>query len=196
MKRETKQNTNLVTLGDPKSEPKHDTPKKGNIVLIGMPGAGKSTLGIVLAKMLTYDFCDTDLLIQRRCNDALQHIIDTQGAQSFIDVENETLQELAVSNTLIATGGSAVYSHEGMLHLAKIATIVYLHISYEEMLARIDNLHERGVVFRTDTKKDLRELYQERKHLYERYADVTVDVDSLTISDAANKVIAALADNT
>ncbi|MEG0374494.1 MAG: shikimate kinase [Raoultibacter sp.] len=166
--------------------------RKDNIILIGMPGAGKSTLGIVLAKILNYDFMDADLVIQNQCDKTLQKLIDACGPEGFIEVENQILRDLEATKTIIATGGSAVYSDEAMAHLSSIGRIVYLQISFDELVNRLHDLQERGVVLKGGIGMSLRELYDERKPLYEEYADVTVDVDNLTITAAARKVAAAL----
>ncbi|MGI6105582.1 MAG: shikimate kinase [Raoultibacter sp.] len=157
-----------------------------------MPGAGKSTLGIVLAKILAYDFVDADLVIQNRCDKTLQKLIDVCGPEGFIEVENEILKDLSASRTIIATGGSAVYSAPAMQHLKSLGTIVYLKISYESLTSRMHGLDERGVVLREGHSMSLRELYDERQPLYEQYAEITVDVDDLTIPAAARKIASAL----
>lgn len=166
--------------------------EKDNIVLIGMPGAGKSTLGIVLAKILNYDFIDADLVIQNQCDRTLQKLIDACGPEGFIQVENEILRELEASKSIIATGGSAVYSDEAMKHLAEIGTVVYLQISFDELVSRLHDLQERGVVLKGGIGMSLRELYDERRLLYEQYAEITVDVNDLSITAAARKVADAL----
>ena len=163
-----------------------------NIILIGMPGAGKSTLGIVLAKIMNYNFIDADLVIQNQCDRTLQKIIDGLGPEGFIQVENQILSDLKAERSVIATGGSAVYSDEAMRHLGQIGTIVYLKISYEELVRRLSDLQERGVVLKGGIGMSLRELFDERKPLYEQYADVTVDVDDLSITAAARKVADAI----
>lgn len=163
-----------------------------NIILIGMPGAGKSTLGIVLAKIMNYNFIDADLVIQSQCDRTLQKIIDGLGPEGFIQVENQILSDLKAERSVIATGGSAVYSDEAMRHLGQIGTIVYLKISYEELVRRLSDLQERGVVLKGGIGMSLRELFDERKPLYEQYADVTVDVDDLSITAAARKVADAI----
>lgn len=166
--------------------------EKSNVVLIGMPGSGKSTLGIVLAKIINKDFLDADIVIQNQCDKTLQKLIDAMGPDGFIEVENQILRGLTAENTVIATGGSAVYSDEAMQHLAEIGTVVYLKISYEQLVNRLSDLQERGVVLKGGIGMSLRELYDERLPLYEKYAGITVDVDDLTITAAARKVAAAL----
>jgi len=167
---------------------------KGNIVLIGMPGAGKSTLGVVLAKIMNKSFLDGDLAIQSRHGKTLQAIIDEAGTDAFIEIENEVLRDIAVDDTVIATGGSAVYSDEAMKHLASIGTVVYLEITYDSLVERLGDLQERGVVLKGGITMSLHDLYEERRPLYERYAEVTVDVDKLSITDAARKVARAVSD--
>ena len=137
-------------------------PGRDNIVLIGMPGAGKSTLGIVLAKILCMDFVDADLLIQQSCDKSLQRLIDTLGPDAFLEIENQVLSEMSFEHSVIATGG------------------------------RLADFSERGVVMRDGIGMSLRELYDERLPLYEKYADITVDVNDLSITAAARKVAAAL----
>lgn len=173
---------------------------KTNVVLIGMPGAGKSTLGVVLAKIMNKGFVDTDLLIQARCGATLQDVIDREGTAAFVALENEVLCSVAEENCIVATGGSAVYSHEAMLHLADIGTVVYLEISFDSLTERLIDLDERGVVLGNATNRPataskesvLRALYDERTPLYQRYADLTVNIDGLSITAAARKVAALL----
>ena len=160
-----------------------------NVVLIGMPGAGKSTLGVVLAKILGYEFIDADLLIQSKLDKTLQKIIDACGPDGFIEVENEVLCTLSASRAVIATGGSAVYSDEAMNHLKSIGTVVYLRVSYEELESRLGGLHERGVVMKNGMGMSLADLYEERRPLYEKYADVTIDLDGLSVRDAARRLV-------
>ena len=166
--------------------------QKDNIILIGMPGAGKSTLGIVLAKIMNYDFMDADLVIQNQCDKTLQKLIDACGPEGFIEVENQILSDIQASKSIIATGGSAVYSDEAMRHLAEIGTVVYLQISYDELVSRLHDLQQRGVVLKGGIGMSLRELYDERKPLYEQYAEITIDVNDLSITAAARKVADAL----
>lgn len=163
-----------------------------NIVLIGMPGSGKSTIGVVLAKMLNYDFVDVDLVIQQRCDKTLQRLIDALGPDGFIDVENEVLQSLDFHHTIISTGGSAVYSHDAIDHLSREGIIVYLKIRLSELETRLSDFSERGVVMRQEGATSLEALYDERVPLYEKHADVVVDINDLSITEAANAVRAAL----
>ncbi len=158
---------------------------KDNIVLIGLPGAGKSTLGVVLAKMVNYGFVDADLVIQERHAKTLERIIDDDGVQGFLAAENEVLCDIAPDRTVIATGGSAVYSAQAMGHLSQIGTVVYLKADEGEVAKRLGDLHERGVVMRDGTAGDFSALCAERTPLYERYADITLDVTHLPIREAA-----------
>ena len=166
--------------------------KKSNIVLIGMPGAGKSTLGVVLAKILGMDFVDGDILIQNQAGNTLQKIIDTQGVDGFLQVENDVLAAVDVQNTVISTGGSAIYSDEAMRHLTEIGTVVYLDVSLEELRSRLGSLHERGVVMRKGVSMSLDEIFEERGPLYRKYAEVTLQTDGLTVREATRKLVDAL----
>lgn len=164
-----------------------------NVILIGMPGAGKSTSGVVLAKVLGYDFIDVDLLIQKKHDKTLQTLIDERGPEAFIALEGEVLESLGanepIKKTVIATGGSAVYSDAGMRHLVTLGQVVYLQVSYEELVSRLGNLDERGVVFRgSQPQTDLRALYDERAPLYQQYAHTTVVVDNLSIAEASQRI--------
>ena len=166
--------------------------KKSNIVLIGMPGAGKSTLGVVLAKILGMDFMDGDILIQNQVGNTLQKIIDAQGVDGFLQVENDVLAAVDVQNTVISTGGSAIYSDEAMRHLTDIGTVVYLDVSLEELRSRLGSLHERGVVMRKGVSMSLDEIFEERGPLYRKYAEVTLQTDGLTVREATRKLVDAL----
>lgn len=165
------------------------TNAKDNIVLIGMPGAGKSTLGVVLAKVLGYEFVDADLLIQSKLDKTLQKIIDAMGPEGFIEVENEVLKTIDAHRTVIATGGSAVYSEEAMEHLSSIGTVVYLKVSLAELESRLGGLHERGVVMKNGMGMSLSDLFDERTPLYDRYAELTIDIDGLSVRDATRKLV-------
>ena len=171
---------------------KSTDPGRDNVVLIGMPGAGKSTLGIVLAKIMNYDFVDADLLIQQQSDKTLERIIDALGPEGFIQVENQVLSEITCERTVIATGGSAVYSDEAMAHLSSIGRVVYLQIDYDELKGRLSDLSERGVVMKGGIGMSLHDLFDERKPLYEKHSDITVDVNDLSITAAARKVADAL----
>ena len=163
-----------------------------NILLIGMPGAGKSSLGVVAAKMLGMSFLDLDIVIQETMGQTLQQIIDERGAEEFIRIENDVLCGVSCINTVMATGGSAVYSHDAIEHLSKGATVVYLKLAYDEMVKRLGEIDERGVVFRNGRGGDLKALYEERAPLYERYAEVTIDVTGSSIRESAQVLKKAL----
>lgn len=145
------------------------------VSLIGMPGAGKSTLGVLLAKTLGYDFVDTDLLIQIKAQRTLPEIIANQGFMAMRTLEAEVIASLDRTHTVIATGGSAVYSENSMRHLQQLGTIVYLRSATDTLRQRIGNLQQRGVaVAATET---LESIVAERTPLYERYGNVCVDTD-------------------
>ena len=143
-----------------------------NIILIGMPSCGKSTLGVLLAKKLGMEFIDSDLLIQKKHGKLLHELIAAHGNDGFLEIESEVNCSITEQNAVIATGGSAVYSERAMRHFATIGKIVYIHISYEEMEARLGDFAHRGVVM--PEGYTLRDLYNERAALYEKYAHVTV----------------------
>lgn len=166
--------------------------EKSNIVLIGMPGAGKSSMGVVVAKILGLDFMDADLLIQNKFGCTLQVLIDELGPEGFIEIENDVLCGIECEHTLIATGGSAIYSEEGMAHLQSIGTIVYLEVPLEELVDRLGDMAERGVVMRDTSGSTLADLYAERVPLYEHWADITVDTSKLTMRESAEAIVAAL----
>ena len=143
-----------------------------SIILIGMPSCGKSTLGVLLAKKMGLEFIDSDLLIQKKHGKLLHELIEERGNDAFLALEAEINSGLAATDAVIATGGSAVYSDSAMTHLATLGKIVYIHISYKEMEARLGDYVHRGVIM--PAGYTLRDLYDERAALYERYADVTV----------------------
>ena len=143
-----------------------------SIILIGMPSCGKSTLGVLLAKKLGMEFIDSDLLIQKKRQKLLHELIKEHGNDGFLEIESEVNCSITEQNAVIATGGSAVYSERAMRHFATIGKIVYIHISYEEMEARLGDFAHRGVVM--PEGYTLRDLYNERAALYETYAHVTV----------------------
>lgn len=163
---------------------------KKNIVLIGMPGVGKSTAGVVLAKVLGYEFIDADLVIQQQEGKLLHEIISEVGTDGFIAVENRVNSELDVEKSIIATGGSVVYGKEAMQHLKEIGTVVYLKVSYDILEKRLHDIKGRGVVLKDG--QDLRGLYEERIPLYEKYADIVVCEDNLTVEETIEKIVEQL----
>ncbi|MDD6381476.1 MAG: shikimate kinase [Lachnospiraceae bacterium] len=163
---------------------------KDNIVLIGMPGCGKSSLGVVLAKALGYRFIDSDLLIQERENRLLSEIIEQDGLDGFKKIEEQVNASIAVSKTVIATGGSVVYGPEAMKHLEEIADIVYLKLPLEEIDSRLGDLNQRGVAVKPG--QTLEDLYEERVPLYEKYADIIVDIYHMDIRNSVARVISYL----
>ena len=154
-----------------------------NIVLIGMPGVGKSTSGVILAKVLNYDFLDSDLVIQHQTGKLLKEIIAEKGIDGFNAVENEINSQIDVENTVIATGGSVIFGADAMAHFKESGIVVYLRISY-------DLLDERGVVHKEG--QTLRDIYNERTALYEKYADITVDLDGKDVAGTVDAVVAQL----
>jgi shikimate kinase len=160
---------------------------KENIVLIGMPGVGKSTLGVVLAKELGYEFVDADLLIQKRENRLLKEIIAEDGVDGFLKIENDVNANITSTKTVIATGGSVIYGAEAMAHLKEIGTVVYLKLDYETLDSRLGSLKGRGVVLKDG--QNLKSLYDERIPLYEKYADVTVDEGGLGLEETLDAVL-------
>ena len=157
-----------------------------NIVSIGMPGVGKSTAGVVLAKVLGYEFIDADLIIQQQEGKLLREIIAEVGTDGFIEVENRVNSQIEVEKSVIATGGSVVYGKEAMQHLREIGTVVYLKVSYDILEKRLHDIKGRGVVLKDG--QDLRGLYEERVPLYEKYADITVCEDNLNVEQTIEKI--------
>lgn len=162
-----------------------------NIVLIGMPGVGKSTAGVVLAKVLGYQFVDADLLIQEQEQRLLAEIIQEEGTDGFIEIENRVNAGIQADRSVIATGGSVVYGKEAMEHLKEIGIIVYLKLPYEVLKKRLSDIKGRGVVLREG--QTLMELYRERVSLYEAYADIIVDQTGLNVEETIEKVAEKLA---
>ncbi len=155
--------------------------RKKSIVLIGMPGVGKSTIGVVLAKNLGISFIDSDLVIQEREEKKLHDIIGERGLEGFLDIEEDVNASLNPKAAVIATGGSAVYRERAMHHLSEFALICYLRLSYESISERLGNLEERGVVLKES--QNLRQLYDERVPLYEKYANMTIDCEGKNIRE-------------
>ncbi len=158
-----------------------------NLILIGMPGCGKSTVGVVLAKVLGMHFCDTDIVIQQRTSRRLQDIINEDGNDEFLRCEAETLCSLEVDNTVIATGGSAVYSSEAMQHLKKNGAVVYLKVSEPEIERRLADFAARGVAIKDGMT--VADLYNERVPLYEKYADTTVTAEGAGIPHVVGEIL-------
>lgn len=154
-----------------------------NIILIGMPGCGKSTVGVVLAKTMGYRFLDSDLVIQEEEGMLLHEIIEERGLDGFAETENRINASINVKKTVIATGGSVIYGEDAMQHYKKIGVIVYIRLPYEEIRSRLGDLARRGVSIRPG--QTLRELYDERAPLYEKYADIIIDEEGLNIPDTA-----------
>ena len=158
-----------------------------NIVLIGMPGVGKSTIGVILAKVLGYSFIDTDILIQEKTGKLLSQVILERGIDEFINIENNVNKELSVVKSVIATGGSVVYGKEAMEHLKSIGKIIYLKQDFERINERVSNINGRGVVLRDN--QTFLDLYNERTPLYEKYADITLEEGNLSIEDTLKKLL-------
>lgn len=159
---------------------------RDNIVLIGMPGAGKSTVGVVLAKKLGYSFVDSDLVIQEKHGKLLHQLIEENGVEGFWKIENDVNASLALHNSVIATGGSAIYGQEAMEHLRAIGTVVYLKLPYEEIAERLGDLNARGVTLQPG--QTLQDLYEERIPLYEKYAHKVVDCSGMALREVVLKI--------
>lgn len=157
-----------------------------NIILIGMPGAGKSTVGVVLAKRLGYAFVDSDLVIQEKYGRLLHDLIEEYGTEGFRELENEVNSGINVQRSVIATGGSAVYGREAMEHFRKIGTVVYLKLPYEEIAERVGDLDARGVSMMPG--QTLEELYKERTPLYEKYAHITINCEGKMLRELVAEV--------
>lgn len=160
------------------------------VVLIGMPGAGKSTIGILLAKELGLDFIDTDVSIQVREGRTLQNITDQQGYLALRSIEEQVLLAENISGKVVSTGGSAVYSEAGMAHLKQDATVVFLDVPLAELEQRISNFNTRGIARRPD--QSFEDLFEERSVLYKRYADICIDCSTLHIEEVLQKTCSAL----
>ncbi len=161
-----------------------------NIVLIGMPGVGKSSTGVVIAKILGFQFLDADLLIQSKYGDILEHLIEKYGIEGFIKIENEVNMSIEASRTVIATGGSVCYCDEALEKMKAEDVIIYLKADFETIKDRLGSLKKRGVVIRKG--ETLKDLYDERVPLYEKYADVAVDVSDCAFGASVDRTIEAL----
>lgn len=160
---------------------------KENIVLIGMPGVGKSTIGVVLAKILGYQFIDADLVIQEKTGRLLKDIIAEDGIEEFVKIENMINASIQAKNAVIATGGSVIYGKEAMEHLSEIGTVIYLKLELPALSRRLGSLKKRGVVLKEG--QTLKDLYDERIPLYEKYADIIINEHHCTIHKTVNKII-------
>jgi shikimate kinase len=163
---------------------------KENIVLIGMPVSGKSTAGVILAKMLGMDFVDTDLVIQQREKALLRDLIEEYGVEGFMEKEEKAVLSVSPVNTVIATGGSVVYSEKAMRHLSSIGTVVYLKVAEDELLRRLQDIRERGVVLKDG--ETFKEMFDSRSILYERYADITIEEGSAGIEATLSEMLKEL----
>ena len=157
-----------------------------NIVLIGMPGAGKSTVGVLIAKTLGMSFVDTDLIIQEKEGRLLQDIIDRDGVEKFLGVEEEVILQFDKENCVVATGGSVIYRNDSIKHLKKNGKLIYLKLRYDEIEQRINNMSSRGIAIGKGQK--LIDLFNERVVSYERYADLIVNCSDSTIEDVVLKI--------
>lgn len=161
-----------------------------SVTLIGMPGAGKSTVGVVLAKRLGYAFVDADLIIQQKEGRLLHQLIEERGLEGFLDIENRINASLSPQSAVIATGGSVVYGKEAMEHLVQTTTVIYLQLSLEALAQRLGDLRKRCVVLRKG--QSLEELYEERVPLYRQYAHITIDCEKKDISGIVEEIAAIL----
>ena len=156
-----------------------------NIILIGMPACGKSSVGVILAKTAAMSFVDTDLLLQEKEGRKLQYIIDNQGMDEYLKIEERILSSVNEENAV--TGGSAVYSERAMAHLKSVGTVVYLKLSLSEIDRRLKNIKTRGIAM--GPGETLADLYDYRVPLYERYADITIDAEGLTIEETIAEIL-------
>ncbi len=164
------------------------TKKASNIVLIGMPGSGKSTVGVILAKKTSRAFLDTDVLIQTTAQKTLQEIVDRQGTSALRAIEEKLILSLSVENHVIATGGSAVYSERAMARLRSGGIIVFLDADLATIRERIGDFSTRGLARRPE--QGLAELFEERLALYKRHADITVNCAGVTQEEVCDKILA------
>lgn len=160
---------------------------KSNIALIGMPSVGKSTIGVILAKILGYRFIDTDILIQNNTKLLLSDIIEKFGTEKFIKIENDTIKNIIDINCVIATGGSAVYGFEGMNNLKKISTVIYLKEDFEVLSKRLQDIKGRGVVLKEG--QTIYDIYAERSPLYEKYADIIIDEENRNVEETIKIIL-------
>jgi len=165
-----------------------------NIILIGLPGAGKSTLGVILAKTLGMHFIDTDIIIQDKTGRLLQEIINTDGVERFLEIEEECILSLNKCHAVISTGGSVVLRSRAMKHLTSDGMIIYLEISYDEMVKRLKNITTRGIVL--EPGQSLRDMYDQRIPLYERYADIRINCSGEAFESVVENVVLKIREHT
>lgn len=162
-----------------------------NVILIGMPGCGKSTVGVVLAKSLGFGFTDTDLIICEKTEQKLQDLIDTQGIKRFLEIEEQVGRELNCKNTVVATGGSMVMNPKAMENLKALGTVVYIDVPLDVLKKRINNMKTRGIVF--EKGETLEDIFNKRTPLYKKYADITVTVaKNGSLENTATKIVKKL----
>ena len=159
-----------------------------NVVMVGMPGSGKSTIGVILAKSLGFDFVDTDLVICKREGKKLQEITDTEGLEKFLEIEQQVGEEISPVNSVVATGGSMILSDEAMKNLKKDGIVVYVEVPLEILKKRITNMKTRGIAFKKG--ETLEDIFRVRTPLYEKYADITITADENTVpEDCVNQIV-------
>lgn len=161
-----------------------------NVVLIGMPGAGKSTTGVLLAKTINYSFIDTDLIIQSKCGMLLKDIIAQRGMEEFLSIEEREIIGLDVCQSVIATGGSVVLKEKAMAHFKNTGIVIYLKLSFPELEKRIKNITARGIVIKQN--QTFNDVYRERTPLYEKYADITICCSGKTIEQIVASIAAKI----
>ncbi len=160
---------------------------KKNITLIGMPGSGKSTIGVILSKQLSFDFIDTDILIQKMYQTTLQNIVDEKGYMKLREIEKNTILSINSSKNVIATGGSAVYENESMLHLKNISYVIFLKVDFDTLTKRVKDFDKRGIA--KAKHQTFSDLYDERNILYGKYSDFTIENSSATHEETVHKIV-------
>lgn len=164
--------------------------KLNSIVLIGMPGAGKSTVGILLAKELGMGFVDTDVVIQVREGQTLQEILDSSDYLNLRGIEEQVLLSEVIDGKVVATGGSAVYSEDGMARLKDSATVIFLDVPLQELEKRISNFDSRGIARKPN--QSFKSLFEERRELYSKYADISVNCNQQSLQQTLEKTLESL----
>lgn len=161
-----------------------------NIILVGMSGAGKSTLGVLLAKIINKKFIDTDLVIQQKYNKVLHEIISSEGVHQFKHYEEQMLLEFSEKNTVVATGGSVIYSNKGMEKLKETGKVVYIQVPFKNIEKRLKDITTRGIII--EDGQTLKGLYEEREPLYRKYADIVINVNNESIEETLSQILKAL----